>query len=346
MDTAAPSFGQGALFPIESTFDEWLNSSYATSGVYAPQFAGEKPGGMVGACQDCHMPRQTGYAADDLGFRYPVFRDCETTGCLPAHVLVGGNTWVPHILQDTRWRLNAAADAAYLNATIQQAQAMLQRAATLSLELQGSGAQREAVVRIVNETGHKLPTGYPEGRRMWINLRAYDADNRLIYESGRYNPQTAVLAHDDALKVYEVKQGMTPELAATLGHQAGPSFHFVLNNTVYKDNRIPPRGYMTAAYDRPGLRPAGANYADGQYWDDTVYAVPAATVRVAVTLYYQTSSAEYIDFLRNNGGADAATLGALWDGSKSPPEIMAEADYPPDQTFPSDETSFIPVIGR
>lgn len=340
MDAAAPSFGQGALFPIESTFDEWLNSSYATTGVFAPQFAGEKRDGLVGACQDCHMPRQTGYAADNLSPTYPIFRDCQTTGCLPAHVLVGGNAWVPQILQDERWRLNAAADATYLDATTQQARAMLQRAATLTVELQGSGAQRKAVVRVVNETGHKLPTGYPEGRRMWINLRAYDAADRLIYESGLYNPQTAVLANGNALKVYEVKQGMTPELAAEVGLQGGPSFHFVLNNTVYKDNRIPPRGYTTAAYDRPGLRPVGASYAGGQYWDDTVYAVPAATVRVVATLYYQTSSADYIDFLRTNGGADAATLGALWDDSKSPPEVMATAVYLAEERF------FIPVVGR
>ena len=33
----------------------------------------------------------------------------------------------------------------------------------------------EATVRITNLTGHKLPTGYPEGRRMWIDIKAVDA---------------------------------------------------------------------------------------------------------------------------------------------------------------------------
>jgi Xaa-Pro aminopeptidase len=48
--------------------------------------------------------------------------------------------------------------------------------------------------------------------------------------------------------VYEIKQGLTPELAAALGKDPGESFHFVLNNTTVKDNRIPPRGFTNAAY--------------------------------------------------------------------------------------------------
>jgi hypothetical protein len=43
---------------------------------------------------------------------------------------------------------------------------------------------------------------------------------------------------------------------------------------------------------------------------------------VEATLYYQTASKEYIDFLRTNGGADGQTVGLLWDDLKSPPEIM------------------------
>ena len=39
-------------------------------------------------------------------------------------------------------------------------------------------------VRVTNLTGHKLPTGYPEGRRMWLNVQARDGDDVLIWESG------------------------------------------------------------------------------------------------------------------------------------------------------------------
>lgn len=163
---------------------------------------------------------------------------------------------------------------------------------------------------------------------MWLNLRAYDASGELIFESGAYNPNTGILSLDPAVKVYEAKQGITPELATVVGLPSGPSFHFALNNTTYKDNRIPPRGYTVAAFDKPGMRPVGATYVDGQYWDDTLYNVPAATTRIIVTLFYQTASSDYIDFLRELGGADGAMLGQLWDDSKSPPEVVARAEFP------------------
>jgi len=76
------------------------------------------------------------------------------------------------------------------------------------------------------------------------------------------------------------------------------------------------------------LRPIGATYQDGQYWDDTRYSVPASTERVVATLYYQLSSGEYIRFLGEKGGVDGATLAEIWEDSKSPPEIVAQAEYP------------------
>jgi uncharacterized repeat protein (TIGR01451 family) len=328
VDQAAPSFAAGQLFPIERTFDEWANSAYAAGGVVAPQFAGSKADGIVRTCQDCHMRRLTGKAAED---NYnPVNRDCAGNGCLPEHGLAGGNTWTPQLLQDTRWRLHSAADAAYLNGTILRARDMLQKAATITVTLTEAGPNKQAVVRVTNQTGHKLPTGYPEGRRLWLNLKAFDENGALVYESGAYNPATGVLTQDAALKVYEAKQGLTPELAALTGLPAGESFHFVLNNTIIKDNRIPPRGYTQAAFSAVGLRPEPnpAMYANGQYWDDTTYTLPGSTARVTATLYYQTASKEYIDFLRANGGVDGFTLGALWDSSKSPPQVMASAVFP------------------
>jgi len=322
----APEFHSDKLFPIERTFSEWLYSEYATQGVYAPIFAGDKKDGTVSACQDCHLPRIKGEAAD-ASFD-PVTRDCEDNGCLPEHIMVGGNTWIPQLLQNPDWRLSAESEIDYLDHSLSSAQHMLYKAATLSVSLTTSDTNKLATVRIVNNTGHKLPTGYPEGRQMWLNLRAFDADGNLLYESGSYNATTGKLEQDADLKVYECKQGITPELAAVLGKPAGASFHFVLNNTTIKDNRIPPRGYTQANFDRPGLRPVGASYADGQFWDDTLYALPLETEQVIATLYYQTSSKDYVAFLKANGGVDGLALSELWKKSKSPPQVMARTSMP------------------
>jgi glucose/arabinose dehydrogenase len=309
-DAPAPGFARDELFPVERTYDEWLHSAYATAaGVEAPAFAGARPDDRVRTCQDCHMPRTTGVAAEG-----GVLRDCSTTGCLPRHTLVGGNTWTPQLLLDPRWRLNAIDNATDIDRTTAAARTLLGKAATLSVTVALSGEVPVATVRVINESGHKLPTGYGEGRRLWLAVQAFDAAGARIYLSGLYDPATGVLAEDGALKVYE--------LAAELGVAAGESFNFVLNNTTVKDNRIPPRGYTVAAYDRPGLRPVGAFFADGQYWDETAYPLPAGAAVVVAQLWYQTSSKEYVDFLRREGGADGALLGVLWDDRKSPPEFL------------------------
>ena len=106
-----------------------------------------------------------------------------------------------------------------------------------------------------------------------------------------------------------------------------------------KDNRIPPRGYTVAEFDQPGLRPVGATYVDGQYWDETTYPLPASAVTVVVVLYYQTASKEYVDFLRVRGGADGAVLGQMWDDLKSPPEVV-------DTVIEPAQFSYLPVVGR
>jgi hypothetical protein len=83
----------------------------------------------------------------------------------------------------------------------------------------------------------------------------------------------------------------------------------------------------------------GATYLDGQYWDETTYTLPLQTERILVSLYYQTSSKEYIDFLRNNGGVDGLALGGLWEGLKSPPELVAQAWWP-------DHRRYLPLVYR
>lgn len=174
-----PALPRMKLFPVEGTYDEWLHSAYATAaGVVAPAFAGAKPDGIVRTCQDCHMPRTTGVAAEG-----GVVRDCVTTGCLPRHTLVGGNTWAPQLPLDPR-RLNALDNAGDINRTIAVARTLLGKAATLSVTVALSGELPVATVRATNESGHKLPTGYSEGRRLWLSVQAFDAAGARIYLSG------------------------------------------------------------------------------------------------------------------------------------------------------------------
>jgi len=327
----APSepFDQRQLFPIERTFDEWQLSEFASS-------ANPK------TCQDCHMPDTTGYAAD-AAFN-PIYRDCLTSGCLAQHTLQGVNSWLPELLQMPEWRLNAVADATYLNKHITLTENFLKTAATLIASLgEPSGGSRPLEVTVYNQTGHKLPTGYPEGRRIWINVQAYNTSNNLVYESGAYDPLTGILSSSNNPKIYEARLGMTPELSSYLGlpnEADGSSFFFVLNNSWIKDNRIPPQGYDTAAFDQDGLRPVmDQPYLSGQYWDTTRYNLPLTTNHVVVRLYYQVASKDYIEFLKTYGGLDGETLFRLWEQSKSPPALMSTA-------FAPGYVNYFPIVKR
>jgi hypothetical protein len=137
---------------------------------------------------------------------------------------------------------------------------------------------------------------------------------------------TAVLTHDSDVKIYEIEPGISSSLAPVVGLPAGPSFHFVLNDTIYEDNRIPPRGFTNAKFDSIQSPPVDYTYADGQYWDETDYLIPGASAQVIATLYYQTVSKEYVEFLRDENHTDSwgDTLYNLWAvNGKSAPVVMA-----------------------
>lgn len=260
-------------------------------------------------------------------------RDVTGVGCneggaptrtdLGLHDLTGGNTFLPDILPDFFPEL----DTAVLQDGKARATAMLTLAATMELTAETVEGQPAVTVRVINETGHKLPSGYPEGRRMWLNVKALDAADQVVYESAAYDPDTGVLGHDADAKIYEIKPGISERLSAIIGMPAGPSFFFPLNDTVFVDNRIPPRGFTNAAFETAQSPPVAHVYVDGQYWDDTQYLLPATARSVEVSYYYQTTSKEYIEFLRdeNHTNSLGQELYDAWAAhGKSTPVLVAQ----------------------
>jgi hypothetical protein len=236
-----------------------------------------------------------------------------------------------------------------MDAAMVRSGAHLRSAAQLAAAQNGANLE----VTVTNLTGHKLISGYPEGRRMWLNVKWFDGGDVLIHENGEYgelsnegNPVTVQdnanttwtvrsILDPDSTKVYEAKPGMTQEWAQTLISVGYPgdmilewdrythtpehnlqeladsdpgtvfhTFHFVLNNYIDEDNRIPPyrmdydeaerRSALPVPSDQYGNPGTGGFY---NHFDVVPFAIPGGAARAEVRLYYQATSWEYIQFL-------------------------------------------------
>lgn len=300
---------------IERTYSEWALSDFA------------KPESLR-TCQFCHFAAVLGggQASKYGNLRREYF---------VSHAATGGSTWVQDaILKIWSGKEGKDLDREAIRAVQQQAREFLKTAASLNLDVTGGRAR----LTITNLTGHKLPTGYPEGRRMWVSLRFLDGDGKLLGEVGRYGEKEDTVAgakvrvptllDAETTRVYECKPGISAAQAARHQKQPGASFHFVLNDITVKDNRIPPRGFKQAAFAEHLCAPVGADYADGQFWDTVEFAVPSGTRKVEARLMYQSASWEYIKFLREENRTDAwgQKLYDAWETTgRCPPEVIASA---------------------
>jgi hypothetical protein len=355
-----PGFGAGQTqkcFPIERTWSEWRHSAFFARG-------------EAGNCQSCHMSGPL----NGVGFGAPCEggADLGHLNDIHFHDLTGGNAFMPEVIKNIRTRylsggepnLVTAIHALYPPAGASAADNLLTQVNPAALDQGVARVRRtlkraafvgvtgvtagEVSVRVTNRTGHKLPTGYPEGRRMWLGARFLAADGGLVAESGRYQASTGSLFHDQNLdgaagpKPYDVVR-YTDAGGASLGigrptkvwearleqQSTGAEFHFALNDHVRMDNRIPPEGWNAAAYADNRASPVipplyvtnnwQSDYAPGAHHDDVNYPRPPGVDRVELTLQYQTASREYIEAL------DGAIPGAPTAGGYTRGSLLAEA---------------------
>ncbi|HSR34778.1 MAG TPA: hypothetical protein VLY63_29765, partial [Anaerolineae bacterium] len=360
-------------FHVERTFSEFMLSAYGQPGGKAtnPEFQTQGAPDITHAakCQDCHMRDVVGPGAD---LRDAVVRPSQSVehpqSGQPLHDLTGGNAWVSWVLA------SAIPGSPNYDQTGINDQLLHQGPAVLTMDLtQGEGIDPVALLagvdrakqqlllaatiknvtydsssgalsfRVQNNTGHKLISGFPEGRRMFVNIKAY-AGGSLIYEVNPYDPDAGTLkgldypyqgqglpdpqtlganeAYVDEL-VYEMKPSSSDQVPNTNGLGLTgeyKTFHFALATGRYKDNRIPPKGFDIGGAAARVSVPVWHGEDDPGYFTSAEYAggydQPALTIRagadyVEVNLYYQTTSREYIEFLRDeiNGTGNLTLYG-------------------------------------
>lgn len=309
LNESTPTVDPAEQFPLERTYTEWKLSAFANGGVDMGGRFGGEGATVITTCQDCHMPR----AAAQGCFFGPERTD------LARHDFAGASSWVLEIIA-RYYEDDPEVDQAALVDGQAKAISMLERAASLELEQDCGGVR----VRVTNESGHKIPTGHIEGRRIWTNVKIHDDEDNLLREYGHYDTETAHL-DEGSTEVYEMHVGLSEFAAQLTGYSAGVTTHMALADTIEKDNRIPPRGFNNAAYEAAGAPVVGTVYADGQYWDDTYYWLPDGASRVEATVNYQTVTRHYIEALRDGNVTDdwGDVLYQLWlDTGKDVPVPM------------------------
>jgi hypothetical protein len=206
---------------------------------------------------------------------------------------------------------------------------------------------------VYNQTGHKLISGFPEGRRMFVNIKYFDADDNLLFEVNPYDVTagtlkglnytytlTTTLTAPTALSSTETYvDELVYEMhgSSTLTGE-NETFHFVLSNGRYKDNRIPPKGFRINEAAARLSQPVWHGTSAPDYFTSEEYAggydlislqgfnilVPGAET-VEVTLNYQTTSREYIEFLYHEiNGTNQGTLSGVGAGGDLPYLIQSD----------------------
>ena len=352
-DLISEQYSASRYFHVERTFSEFMLSAYYQPGGAATNEEFQQLSGgidWVAKCQDCHMRDVTGYGCNKSGV--PLRPDESTehpNSGVPVHDMTGGNAWISHILAsldpagpvydptnvqildkgpavltlDLSAGQTPVLNGDALKAGSERAKQQLRLAATIK-NLAYDADTGNLSFRVQNNTPHKLISGFPEGRRMFVNIKVF-ARQRLVYEVNPYDftvgtltglpnsPSSPDLSTNEAYideLVYEVhpKSDLTGE---------DETFHFVLATSRYKDNRIPPKGFDISKAAERICEPVWHGESDPNYFTAAEYAggydevnlqIPFLADYISVALYYQGTSREYIEFLRDEINGTANTL--------------------------------------
>lgn len=251
---------------IERTYDEWKESAYNEEGIQ---------------CQDCHMTPGPGMNINP-GKSAVMGKERQH---IYSHEFTGGNSTLHRYFGDEQ--------------SAELAAKMLQSAATIEFvnlpQRLVAGELVTVQVKVANVgAGHKLPTGFPEGREVWIDFAVTSADAQTHYRSG-------------AVVDGQTEQG-TRNFKVTLGDANGDVVD--LNvwevDKVLSDTRILPKGYALVDY---------------------TFVVPAdvsGSVQLSATLNYWPFSQKLVDELLGENQLQVEIVNMASTQQSLPVDIQAQ----------------------
>jgi hypothetical protein len=330
----------------QATYLEWRNSAF--------QDEARPAGARAMTCQGCHMPA----TEDELGRGAPIATafstrppDAPVRERYRRHTLRGGNAYLLERLAANAAWLDAGVTAEELAGAAVATRELLRSAARLEI----AGGRDALAVTVVNETGHKLPTGYPS-RRMWLHVVALDDRGEAVFESGRFDPRSgalldragrrldgpdAILPHRTAIGAGPAARGgarvdaaIDPEDVPIVWEAVpvdprGKRTHLLLGTAGFaKDNRILPAGWRADHPDAARTRAIGVegdpDFAPGR--DTVTFRLPAAARTVHAQLLYQPIPPETIESYDPADGPEAARFRQI-TAAPPLPHLLARATH-------------------
>lgn len=318
----------GPEFPEQTPYLEWLASAFSTEGT---------PGPKAASCQDCHMA-----AADDDGAELSVVIARTPPGLRPRkpfwrHGFAGANAQLSRFgASDPTWfgvKLTKDDHEGQARAD----EAMVRRAATVAIDdVKRTGDGVEIAVRVENQSGHKLPTGYPS-RRVFLHVKVEDGA-RTVFESGRtddygrlvagdrvvepttFAPHVDVVDREDTIQIYE---SVPVDVNGKIAHRPFDDHHYV------KDNRLLPAGFdrrnRWSAYTAPHGVDGDADWGASDVVRFRVARAPSGA-KITVSLEFQAIRPADLEALAARPTPAARRLFDMATAAPLRPVVLATAE--------------------
>ena len=304
-------------FPEQMPYSEWLHSDYTETD----------------SCQDCHMARANGVAIS----RMPMWLQ-ERNG-FAIHEFVGANKLVLNMLNDNKQQLGVTSNN--FSDTLAATDAILKSAANIKLVTKRiNREQLDFTLQINSKTGHKLPSAYPS-RRVILHVTVTDANNRLVFESGKVNADGSVQGVDadsDPLAFephYDLitSPNQVQVYEAIMGDNNDQVTYTLLRGMQYlKDNRLLPLGFNKATASDDVAVAGGAfqdsNFSGGS--DRISYRIsgfPAGSYKVRAELVYQTIAFGFARDLFEDDSAEVNDFKKMYNESNHKSTILTSLQF-------------------
>ena len=306
-------------FPEQTVYQEWENSAYKGTQT----------------CQECHMPKATGYVAASTEWG-PLSKFTRL------HTFTGANAFMLRLLNANAQSVSLTAEDVQMQAAIERVTEQLQtNSAELTLDvLSIEEGMLTAEVGIHPLTGHKFPSGYPS-RRVWLHLTVTDETGTILFESGAveqngsiigndndadsslYEPHYTQIINADQVQIYE------PIMVDTEGQI---TTDLLLGAAYLKDNRLLPKGFDLSTVS-PDIASYGAAIDDTDFsagGDTVTYQVDleeaSGSLTISVELLYQSIGYRWMENLRSFSTSEVDQFFEMYAAIDNLPVLIASVE--------------------